>query len=511
MKRLGVFMAIGLLLVGCQNNGDDEFPVREPDYVKIHNGTSAFVTPAEGCDLTIRFITNSDWTVEHSRYSEGSVASLLQEKGGAGENEMTVVVAPNAGTDAKQRSYSFTIIAGRASAEITITQEPMLIELPDEDEVRTFLMRLYDDAGLADCKWAAKWGTDLPINDWGTEVNYENGRLNLYLSDRNIKGKINLSGCKALESLRCSKNQISEINVSNCPLLNYIDATNVGLKQINLERCLNISRLSIPYNPLTEINIGWSSTITELQVNDCNLTSIDLERCEWLRSVSVYRNQLREINIPRRGHLTSLFCYSNELTSLDLSNSPLLHLLNCGENELTELNVKGCPRLDWLYCYDNRLKSVDVSDQKEVLSNYYCYSNQFGTLNLDGFRNLSELHCSDNGLTSLSIAGCKKIRWLYCSYNKLEELDISAPDRDTFERLDCSYNRMRKIDLTSIKPLRLWCQGNRIGSEIPEHFDRLLEFEYDVRFEYYPENGTYTDRGYGWWYPGEPEKMQHTR
>ena len=152
-----------------------------------------------------------------------------------------------------------------------------------------------------------------------------------------------------------------------------------------------------------------------------------------------------------------------------------------------------------------------MSDQKNVLTQYYCYSNLLGTLNLDGFRNLSELHCSDNGLTSLSIAGCKKIRWLYCSYNKLDELDISAPDRDTFERLDCSYNRMRRIDITSMRPLRLWCQGNLIGGEIPEHFDRLLEFAYDVRYEYYPENGTYTDRGYGWWYPGEPEKMQHCR
>ncbi len=422
-----------------------------------------------------------------------------------------VVVAPNVGIDARARSYQFTITAGHATAEITISQEPKIIELPEEAEVRAYLMRLYNDAGLADCKWAAKWGSDLPINDWGTEVNYEKDRLNLYLSDRDLKGKINLAGCKALESLRCSKNQISEIDVSECPLLNYIDATNVGLKKIDLEGCLNISRLSLGYNLLTEINIGWSSTIAELYVNDCNLKSIDLERCDWLTTAELYRNQLREINIPRRGSLRSLFCYSNELTSLDLSNSSLLHLLNCGENNLTELNVKGCPNLSGLFCYDNRLKSVDVSDQKKVLSQYYCYSNQFGTLNLDGYRNLSELHCSDNGLTSLSIAGCKNIRWLYCSYNKLDELDISAPNRDTFERLDCSYNRMQKIDITSMKPLRIWCQGNRIGGEIPEHFDRMLEFEYDVRYEYHTENGTYTDRGYGWWYPGEPEKMRHCR
>ncbi len=511
MKRTGVLLAICMQLVGCQNNGEDEPPMREPDYVKMEDGVTVFEAPADGCDLTINFSTNTVWNVEYGRYAEGYVAAPLQESGGAGNHKMTVTVTPNVGVDALPRSFQFSIKAGLASAEITITQQPNIIQLPDEAEVRTYLIQLYNDAGLANCKWAAKWGSDLPINEWGPEVNYEKGRLNLYLSDRKLKGKINLSGCKALESLRCSKNQISEINVSNCPLLNYIDATNVGLKSINLEGCLSINRLSVPYNPLTDIDIAWSSTISELQVHDCNLTTIDLERCEWLSTVGVNNNRLRDINIPRRGHLRLFFCYSNELSTLDLSNTPLLQLLNCGENNLTELNVKGCPRLHALYCYDNRLSSVDVDDQKNVLSQYYCYSNLFGTLNLDGFRELSELHCSDNGLTSLNIAGCKKIRWLYCSYNKLDELDISAPDRDTFERLDCSYNRMRKIDITSMRPLRLWCQGNLIGGEIPEHFDRLLEFEYDVRYEYYPENSTYTDRGYGWYYPGEPEKMQHCR
>jgi len=513
MKRICIIMAAcGLLLIGCQSNGEDEPPTREPDYVRMEEGLTTFEVSAEGTDLIIRFSTNTDWTVEHDRYNDGFVASILQKRGAAGYHEMTVEVSSNVGVDAKSRSFRFSIRAGLASAEITITQVPMKISLPGEDEVRAYLMRLYNDAGISNCRWASKWGSDLPVNDWGPEVKYEKGRLNLYLSDRKLNGKINLSGCKALESLRCSKNQISEIDVSDCPLLTYIDATNVGLKRISLRGCLNLSRLSVSYNLLDEIDVGWSSTLTELYVNDCNLRSIDLERCEWLFTAELYRNQIREINIPRRGRLHSLYCYSNELTTLDLSNTPLLGLLNCGENELTELNVKGCPYLYGLFCYDNRLKSVDVSDQKNVLSQYYCYSNQFDTLNLDGFRELSELHCSDNGLTSLSIAGCKKIRWLYCSHNKLDELDISAPDRDTFERLDCSYNRMRNIDITSMtKALRIWCQGNRIGGEIPEYFDRLLEFEYDIRYEYRPGTGTYTDRGYGWWYPGEPEKMQHRR
>ncbi len=85
MKRIGVLIALCVLLVGCQNNGEDEPQVREPDYVKLENHVTVFEAPADGCDLTINFSTNADWKVEYGRYAEGNVASLLQEKGPAGE------------------------------------------------------------------------------------------------------------------------------------------------------------------------------------------------------------------------------------------------------------------------------------------------------------------------------------------------------------------------------------------------------------------------------------------
>lgn len=502
-------LAAGLCLSGCKSH-EDEPPVPEADYVKVDGDVTSFTAAPEGGDVMIRFTTNKEWSVELGKYSNAWAGIPQQSAGDAGENVITFTANPNTGMTS--RSNTFIITAGRASVEITVKQDAVQIQLPGEDEVRKFLMQLYNDADGPNWRWAKKWGTDAPVNEWGPEVHYEKGRLKLYLADRNLKGKINLSGCKALVSIKCAKNQITEIDLSDCPLLTDIDATNVGLEKINLSGCLSLSRVSLPYNNLTELDIGWSTTLFELMVHDCSLRSLDLSRCLWLDNLGCQRNRISELKLPLRQRLTSIWCYDNELTSLDLSNSPLLGLVNCGENEITDLNVKGCPRLDWIYCYDNRLKSLDVSDQKDVLEHYYCYSNQFAELDLSGFRKLSELHCSDNKLTRLDITGCRSIRWLYCSYNQLEELDISAPDRENFERLDCSYNRLRRVDIVSMtKPLRIWCQGNRIGGEIPEHFDRLLEFEYDIRYDYRPETGTYTDRGYGWWYPGEPQKMKHSR
>ena len=60
--------------------------MREPDYVKIEDGVTVFEAPADGCDLTINFSTNTIWTVEYGRYAEGYVAAPLQESGGAGNH-----------------------------------------------------------------------------------------------------------------------------------------------------------------------------------------------------------------------------------------------------------------------------------------------------------------------------------------------------------------------------------------------------------------------------------------
>ena len=163
--------------------------------------------------------------------------------------------------------------------------------------------------------------------------------------------------------------------------------------------------------------------------------------------------------------LINLDCERNQLTSLDVSG---LGYLNCSNNQLTSLDVSGCKWLGYLDCSNNQLTSLDVSS---------CTS-------------LATLWCSSNQLTSLDVSGCTSLMSLYCYVNQLTSLDISG--------------------CTSLG--RLVCHENQISSEIPDWFSQLTIFEYDQRYTYSSEytNG-YQDNGYGWWYPGEPEKGYHGR
>lgn len=516
MKLLNYFsiyliILISFILVSCSSGEQEPEPPR-PDFITLLDG-EVLKTSAEGGEVLIRFTTNKDWSIEIPQTSEHFNGVLEIRSGESGEVSIPYTALPN--TTDKPRSTKMLITAGRATAEVTVTQEPISIDLPSEEEVREYLIKLFNDTDGPNWRFKGKWCSDLPINQWGSEIKYENGKLSLILGEHNLKGDIDLSGCKALVSLRRSKNQIKKIDVSDCPLLKEVECINTGLEEINVSVCHSLEKLYASYNNLRHLDIGWCKTLTQLDVRECCLEELDLSECVMLQNFNCAVNRIKRLEIPHRYRLKDFFCYENEISgSLDLSNSPLLQILNCGDNEITSISVSGCPRMEWLYCYSNRITTLDdaIAGKESVLTHLYCFSNKISKLDLSGYYKLSELHCSDNVLTSLKFAGCKSLRWLYCSYNQLDALEFSGLDLSIFERLDCSYNRLREADIVSLTGLlRLWCQGNRIGGEIPEHFDRLIEFEHDARYEYRPSTGTFTDRGYGWWYAGEPEKMTHTR
>ncbi len=508
-KYLHIFVVCLLSLTGaCTDPANDEPDAPEADFVTPSTGQN-LEAPAEGGVVMITFSTNREWTIEISESNEQLNGVLQNRNGAAGSVTVAFTALPNIGSS--MRSTTLKITAGRASASVTVTQPAVSVELPSEEEVRAYLVRLFDDTDGPNWRFRGNWCSELPINQWGSEVKYENGKLSLILGEHNMKGEIDLSGCKALVSLRCSKNQIKKINVSGCPLLTEIQCTNTGLEEIDVEGCLSLRELYAPYNSLRTIHIGWCKTIESLDVSNCRVESLDLSECVSLKTLNCGANLIGELTIPHRENLNELYCYGNYITELNLNGASQLKLLNCSENKIGSLDVGGCRRLRWLYCYDNRLTELDVTDLKEAVSLLYCFTNRLELLDVSGFRELSELHCSDNNLSTLSFNNCRHLRWLYCSYNRLERLSFVGLDLEIFERLDCANNRLKEADLTSLRLTRLWCQGNRLGGEIPEHFDRMVEFEHDARYDYRTSTGTFTDKGYGWWYPGEPDKMSHTR
>lgn len=503
-----------LLICGCADasHGDEpETPVKAVDSVVLPDGTpEVLYAKAEGGDVTVRFVASGKWSATVPESQQVGNGYFSTHKGEAGLNEIVFTALAN--TTQAVRQTVLLVTCGRASLEITIEQPSIDIQLPEEEEVRQFLIRLYNETDGPHWRFRERWCTDLPLNQWGSSVKYSGGKLELWLTENYLKGTFDMSGCKALTYVKLTKNELTELNVSDCPLLKEIEVTSNQLEKINISNCPSLEKLSAGYNLLTDIDLTGHHAMRTIYLSSNRFTSVDLSPCTVLETAAVDQNSLTELKLPEiRSCLHSFFCYSNNLRTLNLSGSPQLALLNCGDNELTRLDISGCDKLDRLYCYENKLPEIDVSSQRSVLAQFYCYSNLLTELNVRGFKKLSQIHCSDNKLTRLDLSGCPDARWILCSFNNISELVID-PEVNMLNILDITSNNLSSVDFAPfghwISFCELYCRDNPIFSEIPERVATMDVFEHDARFEYLPD-GRYVDYGVGWWYPGEPQSGQH--
>jgi Leucine-rich repeat (LRR) protein len=222
---------------------------------------------------------------------------------------------------------------------------------------------------------------------------------------------------------------------------------------------------------------------------------IDQKFPECVNILIFYSNQLTSLNVSGCTSFTELYCGDNQLTSLDVSGCTNLEELNCGFNDLTSLDVSSCTSLKTLYCFANTsLTSLKISGCTS-LENLECQSTKLTSLNLSGHKAIKIIKCSFTEMTSLNVSNCTALKELTCFACKLTSLDVSG--------------------CTSLAYLD--CVNNKITSIIPTWFSQF-NFIHDVRYEYKKVWSDLledyviqsTDKGYGWWYPGEPAKGEHS-
>ncbi len=190
------------------------------------------------------------------------------------------------------------------------------------------------------------------------------------------------------------------------------------------------------------------------------------------------------------------FGYNYKLTEIDLSamkelrkitiqnDHPVSHLIASGP--LASLKVKGCAKLEYLWCSGSKIASIDVK----------------------GMSSLKDLYLSGNMLTSLDLTGCTGLSNLSLASNHpsaMASLDVSGMTSLSYLNVtDCQLVALYFSGCTGLR--HLYCKGNYITQEIPAWFSQLSAFEYDKRYTYTYTDGvkSYTDKGYGWWKPGEP-------
>ena len=203
---------------------------------------------------------------------------------------------------------------------------------------------------------------------------------------------------------QAERESVIEMNVDNREISDL-----TGIEHFSRLQTLNCS-----VNQLTELDVSKCERLFSLDCSGNQLTTLDVSKNTMLGSLGCFGNRLTELDVSKNTMLFSLNCFGNRLTELDVSQNTMLGSLDCSGNRLTELDVSKCEQLDFLGCSGNQLTTLDVSNCERLL----------------------ELNCNNNQLTGLDVSKCEDLKKLYCQYNALLELYVNSTTGGTIFNVD---------------------------------------------------------------------------
>lgn len=276
--------------------------------------------------------------------------------------------------------------------------------------------------------------------------------------DIHEKGIASIQGIEyftALQTMDCSQNSLSTMDVSQNTALKWLTCNNNSLASLDVSRNTSLEILLCGNNQLTALDVSNNPKLTDI-------------RC--------WNNQIASLDLRNNPELSILECHGNQITTLNTSGNPKLQYLDCLNNKLSLLNVSACTKLQSLDCSWNELTDLDISINAE-LSTLRCTKNQLTDLNVRENKNLRVLGCGDNQLTAIDVSNNANLIEFGCSGNGLTQLDISKNTRLIV--LSCSDNQLGELNLSNNSDLQqLFCYRNPMTdldiSNNP-HLIRLLD------------------------------------
>ena len=216
---------------------------------------------------------------------------------------------------------------------------------------------------------------------------------------------------------------LSESEIAAVKLMRADEKSIETLKGI--EYFTSLQQLRCSRNQLKELDISKNTALTWLNCTNNQLAELDVTNNTLLTGINCWANQLTSLDVSKNTKLISLYCYENQLSSLDVSNNTELLNLNCSKNQITSLDVSKNTALTGLFCYDNQLKELDIT-QNTALEDLWCNNNQLTTLDVSKNTAITYLHCEDNQLSTLDVSNNAALTYLCVMGNQIkgEGMDV---------------------------------------------------------------------------------------
>lgn len=249
-------------------------------------------------------------------------------------------------------------------------------------------------------KWLTVNGTENNVGKL-TEIDVtRNTQLISINIENNHIQSIDLSQNTCLDSFIGHWNDLRSLDFSHCPRLKYIwSGGNHNLESVNLDGCHEIEYIHFWGASISNIDLSDLPVLREVLVNGRNLQSIDVRNSINLEILEASGCSLSEIDLSHNVNLKSVNLNDNALERVDVSSLSMLVTLNLGDNN-TLSEVIGYENKSSLEFFDISDSKVDHVDLEHLTNLKHYGGNNIPVPQMPDFShcpNLEEIHISYNG------------------------------------------------------------------------------------------------------------------
>jgi Leucine-rich repeat (LRR) protein len=363
--------------------------------------------------------------------------------------------------------------------------------------------------------------SDNTLNNYVPTADVVNYNAPLDVSGLNISDLTGIEGFTNLQTLNCSNNNLSVLELSSNTALTNLHCSFNRLENLNLINNSAIAFLLCNNNALQTLNVenGNNNVLATFEVtNNPNLFCINVddaivgnipaawqkddfaaysEDCENSRITlipdTLFEQALIDLGLDTIIDGQVLTADIEHIHTLDVSNESISDLtgirdfksliqLDCSGNFLDELDVSDMLFLERLNCGSNFLLTNDINNPNGIfnttntpsLKELFCANNNLNDLDTSANLNLELLDCADNNLSSLVISDNTILKDLNCSNNELTTLDISG--NTSLETVDCNSNALETLTTSSIANTSLTslsCSNNMLTDLLLNNYQGL--------------------------------------
>ena len=223
-----------------------------------------------------------------------------------------------------------------------------------------------DLSGFGDmAEWFGLWDNAVTAIELGNADNLK--YLSLYW---NPVKNLDLSGAPNLEILNVSYTDLKTLDLSNTPGLLWLEAYSDGwgedgismLSEINLSNLPLLQYLDVKNNELSALDLSKNTRLRWLCANNNEISAIDLSKNTALENLEISGNKLTALDVTQLTALVDLTAGNNQLTTLDVSNNRELATLDISNNYIKTIDTSALYGLRKLYINGNGMSADNLND-----------------------------------------------------------------------------------------------------------------------------------------------------